>query len=324
MAPSRHVLRTVVAGTAALLPLLASAGPAAAHGAPVDPVSRAAACAAGSGRFTGTPACRAAAAANGGGAAFADWDNLRVAGVGGRDRQVIPDGKLCSGGLPAYRGLDLARGDWPATRLTPGAPFTMRYGTTIPHQGTFRLYLTKQGYDPTRPLTWSEVASSPFLTATDPAIQGGAYRISGRLPADRTGRHVLFTIWQNSSTPDTYYSCSDVVFPAAGKPAGGTPAKPKPKPAVSVKPSPRATRASAPAERRVTATPGAHSAVPSPASPSAAPAVGSPDAQPVAAQGSGAGSGPTALAIGSAAGLAATGVLALALRRRRSPGTRRG
>lgn len=321
MAPSRHVLRTVVAGTAALLPLLASAGPAAAHGAPVDPVSRAAACAAGSGRFTGTPACRAAAAANGGGAAFADWDNLRVAGVAGRDRQVIPDGKLCSGGLSAFRGLDLARADWPATRLVPGAAFTMRYGTTIPHEGTFRLYLTKQGYDPTRPLTWSELASSPFLTATDPPVTGGAYRISGRLPADRTGRHVLFAIWQNSSTPDTYYSCSDVVFPAAAKPAGRTPAKP----AASVKPTPRPGRASAPAERRVSATPVEQSATPSPASPSAAvPAVESPDAQPVAAEGGGSGSGPTALAIGSAAGLAVTGLLALALRRRRSTGTRSG
>ncbi|MFJ4990318.1 lytic polysaccharide monooxygenase [Streptomyces sp. NPDC088732] len=322
MAPSRHVLRTVVAGTAALLPLLASAGPAAAHGAPVDPVSRAAACAAGSGRFTGTAACRAAAAANGGGAAFADWDNLRVAGVAGRDRQVVPDGKLCSGGLPAYRGLDLARADWPATRLVPGAAFTMRYATTIPHQGTFRLYLTKQGYDPTRPLTWSEVASRPFLTATDPAIQGGAYRISGQLPADRTGRHVLFTIWQNSSTPDTYYSCSDVVFPAAAKPAaGGAPtktAKP-PRSAASVKPAPSPSRASA------SASPAEVPATPSSASPpGAVPAAESPDAQPVAAQGGGSGSGPTALAIGCAAGLAVTGLLALALRRRRSPGTRPG
>ncbi|EFL35665.1 predicted protein [Streptomyces viridochromogenes DSM 40736] len=24
---------------------------------------------------------------------------------------------------------------------------------------------------------------------------------------------MLYTVWQNSSTPDTYYSCSDVVFP---------------------------------------------------------------------------------------------------------------
>ncbi|WP_408055733.1 hypothetical protein [Streptomyces apricus] len=28
---------------------------------------------------------------------------------------------------------------------------------------------------------------------------------------------MLYTIWQNTSTPDTYYSCSDVLFLAAGK-----------------------------------------------------------------------------------------------------------
>jgi len=50
-------------------------------------------------------ACKAATAASGGGSAFTDWDNLRVPNVNGRDRQLIPDGKLCSGGSPRS-------GDW--------------------------------------------------------------------------------------------------------------------------------------------------------------------------------------------------------------------
>ncbi|WP_245702625.1 lytic polysaccharide monooxygenase, partial [Streptomyces aurantiacus] len=145
----------------------------------------------------------------------AAFDNLRLAGVAGRDRQVVPDGKLCSGGLAAYRGLDLARADWPSTRLTAGADLTLTYRSTIPHTGTFKLFLTKDGYDPTKPLTWSDLPSRPFATATDPALVNGAYRISAKLPSDRTGRHLLYTIWQNTSTPDTYYSCSDVVFPGA-------------------------------------------------------------------------------------------------------------
>jgi predicted carbohydrate-binding protein with CBM5 and CBM33 domain len=76
MAPSRHVLSLVVAGTAAVQPLALTAGPAWAHGAPVSPVSRAAACASGSGQYVGTPACRAAAAASGTSRPFAGWDNL--------------------------------------------------------------------------------------------------------------------------------------------------------------------------------------------------------------------------------------------------------
>ncbi|MFF7733361.1 lytic polysaccharide monooxygenase [Streptomyces sp. NPDC007984] len=198
--------------TPVLLPLWA-AGPARAHGAPTDPVSRVVACSPEGGERAGTAACRAALAANG--APFTAWDNLRVANVGGRDREVVPDGKLCSGGLPAYRGLDLARADWPSTRMTPGASLTMRYVSTIPHTGTFRMYLTKPGYDPSGPLSWSDLPEKPFATVTDPALTDGAYRLRVTLPSDRSGRHVLYTVWQNSSTPDTYYSCSDVVFPEA-------------------------------------------------------------------------------------------------------------
>lgn len=53
--------------------------------------------------------------------------------------------------------------------------------------------------------------------------------MEGRLPAGKTGRQLIYTIWQNSDTPDTYYSCSDVIFGdtaavAAAEPAAGTPA----------------------------------------------------------------------------------------------------
>lgn len=120
--------------------------------------------------------------------------------------------------MSAYRGLDLPRTDWPATELTTGAKFTFRYRTTIEHRGTFRLYATKPDYDPRAPLTWADLESRPFLTMTDPPVRAGAYQLPGRLPAGRAGRHLIYTIWQNSNTPDTYYSCSDVVF----RPARGT------------------------------------------------------------------------------------------------------
>ncbi|MGI5458940.1 lytic polysaccharide monooxygenase auxiliary activity family 9 protein [Streptomyces sp. CA-249302] len=289
-----------------LLPLWA-AGTAQAHGAPTDPVSRAYACSPDGGANAKTAACQAAVAANG--QPFTFWDNIRVPDVNGRDRQTIPDGKLCSGGLPAYKGLDLARADWPTTKLTPGATLTMKYASTIPHAGTFRLYLTKPGYDPTKPLTWSELATQPFASVKDPALTNGAYRISAKLPSDRTGRHVLYTIWQTSSTPDTYYSCSDVVFPAAkgsgakasasataggARTAGGTP-------------SPTAEKS-----RTQTASPAQQTTAEATAVPS------NPDSTPVASTES-ADSGPSApvLAGGAAAVLVLTGGAALALRLRR-------
>ncbi|MFD6562742.1 lytic polysaccharide monooxygenase [Micromonospora profundi] len=204
----RRLLVTVLVAAAAV-PLAGT--PAAAHGAPTDPISRAAACGP-QGRYAASSACRAAVAA---GAAVREWDNVRVAAINGRDRERIPDGELCSGGLSAYRGLDLPRTDWPSTELTAGAKFTFRYRTTIEHRGSFRLYVTKPGYDPRAPLTWADLESRPFLTVTDPPVRAGAYQLAGRLPAGRNGRHLIYTIWQNSNTPDTYYSCSDVVFRAA-------------------------------------------------------------------------------------------------------------
>ncbi|MGW4676976.1 lytic polysaccharide monooxygenase auxiliary activity family 9 protein [Micromonospora taraxaci] len=223
---------------AATVPLTAT--PAGAHGAPTDPVSRAAACGP-EGRYAATSACRAAVKA---GAAVREWDNVRVAAINGRDRERIPDGELCSGGLSAYRGLDLPRTDWPSTELTSGATFTFRYRTTIEHRGTFRLYVTTADYDPKAPLTWGDLEARPFLTLSDPPVRAGAYQLAGRLPAGRTGRHLIYTIWQNSSTPDTYYSCSDVVF--RGVKATATPSKATPSKAAATKSVPR-TAASEPA-----------------------------------------------------------------------------
>ncbi|SBT52337.1 lytic polysaccharide monooxygenase auxiliary activity family 9 protein [Micromonospora auratinigra] len=209
------VVRRTLAATAAVAAiLLCAAGPAGAHGAPSSPLSRSAACGPEGGRAD-TAACRAAVAA---GAAVREWDNIRVARVDGRDRERIPDGELCSGGLSAYRGLDLPRADWPATTVTAGSRFTFRYRTTIPHKGTFRFYATTRSYAPTRRLTWADLEREPFLTATDPPVRDGAYQMPGRLPAGRSGRHIIYVIWQNSDTQDTYYSCSDVLFRAAGSP----------------------------------------------------------------------------------------------------------
>jgi hypothetical protein len=303
--------RRTSAAVAALSPFLLTvfaAAPAQAHGAPTDPVSRVFACSP-DGGSTGTAACRAAVAANG--SPFTAWDNLRVANVNGRDRQTIPDGELCSGGLPAYAGLDLARSDWPSTRLSPGATLTMKYVSTIPHTGTFRMYLTEPGYDPSKPLKWSDLPEQPFAQVKDPALTDGAYRIRMTLPKDRTGRQVLYTIWQNSSTADTYYSCSDVVFPAAadkgGNGGGG---------GASAAASPTRSKA---AEKQPARSPAPTTASPTP-TPSVARSAGGavPDSTPVAADADPA-SGPSApmVAGGAAAVLVLTGGAALALRLRR-------
>ncbi|GGK91319.1 lytic polysaccharide monooxygenase [Mangrovihabitans endophyticus] len=222
----RRTAAALAAGGLAAAAGLPGAAPASAHGATTTPLSRTAACAAG-GDKAGSAACRAALAANG--RPFGDFDNLRVPGVAGKDRQYIRDGHLCSADLPEFAGLDLARTDWPSTTLTAGGKLTVRYRTTIPHEGTFRVYLTRQGYDPAQALSWADLDTDPLITATDPPLRSGAYRMSGTLPAGRTGHHLLYVVWQNSSTPDTYYSCSDLVLRAPEpSPSRTTAASPSP------------------------------------------------------------------------------------------------
>jgi predicted carbohydrate-binding protein with CBM5 and CBM33 domain len=312
--PRTTAHRTAALATAAAAPFLLglwAAGPAQAHGAPTGPVSRVYACSP-EGGAAGSAACRAAVRA--GGTSFAAWDNLRVAGVNGRDRQSVPDGRLCSGGLAAYRGLDLARADWPSTRLEPGGTLRMTYASTIPHEGTFRLYLTKPGYDPSKPLAWSDLPERPFAEVRNPALTNGAYRFTAKLPADRTGRQVLYTIWQNSSTPDTYYSCSDVVFPRAAAEEKPQSAPATRTPAAAAAPTASSTPSPGPAATPVSAGPSASAA--SDGTPAEA-AVAAPKSTPVASRTDGSGPSAPMLAGGAATVLLLTGGAALAVRLRR-------
>ncbi len=245
-----------VAAVTALAP-----APARAHGSPTTPISRTAACASG-GVDTGNAACRAARSANGRG--FGTFDNLRIANVGGKDSQVVPDGKLCSGGLAAFKGLDLPRDDFPATRVTAGQTLKIRYRATIPHAGEFRIFLTRAGYDPGARLTWADLGGKPLASVTDPSLEDGAYELKATLPAGRTGRHILYIVWETSRTPDTYYSCSDLVFPPA-KAKAETKAETKKAPAATTRAAVPKSPAVKPAVRTATTAPAVVKATAEPA-----------------------------------------------------------
>ncbi|CAL9398628.1 GlcNAc-binding protein A [Streptomyces sp. enrichment culture] len=218
-----------------------SAAPAAAHGSMGDPVSRVVQCYAEGPESPESAACEAAVAA-GGTQALYDWNGIRIGDAAGRHRELIPDGRLCSANAEQFKGLDLARADWPATSVSDGS-YTFKYRVTAPHRGTFTVYLTKAGYDPAKPLAWDDLdLEHPVATATDPAASNGFYTFSGTLP-ERSGRHVLYAVWQRSDSPEAFYSCSDVDF-------GGDRAPAKPAPSAPAEPAPSA---SAPSEEQIEA-----------------------------------------------------------------------
>ncbi|WNI25614.1 lytic polysaccharide monooxygenase [Streptomyces sp. ITFR-16] len=341
--PARRRTATLAALGALPLALTALAAvPAAAHGSLTDPVSRVSACFAEGPENPRSAACVAAVAA-GGTQALYDWNGVNIANAAGNHRRLIPDGKLCSAGNDKFKGLDLPRADWPATKMAPGR-HTFRFRATAPHKGSFALYLTTSSYDPAKPLKWSDLEEKPFAEATDPQLVDGSYVFDGTVP-DRAGRQLIYTVWQRSDSPEAFYACSDVVFDGAGQ-SGEKQSGTSGSGSVAAVPQPSA---SAPTEQEITkgeakssvehgghgdddartgakvteaaGTPGAPAVnAPEPDSASAAPA---PAGEELAETG---GDGSTAfLTIGGAAALAVgAGVLFLSVRRRAVSTARHG
>ncbi|GAA3164865.1 hypothetical protein GCM10010466_64710 [Planomonospora alba] len=219
-----------------LLAVLPSS-PAQAHGSMSNPPSRAYVCKTEGPDSPDSAACKAAVAA-GGTQAFYDWHEVSLLNAGGRHRQLIPDGKLCSAGRDKYRGLDLARADWPATRVSPG-PLTITYHATAPHANSnFEFYITKPGWNPTQPLRWSDLEHIKTFTNQNPTTYTN-WTIN--LP-QRSGRALIYSIWQRVvGSEEAFYTCSDVDFGGGG----GTPS-PDPTPTATPTVTPTATPTATP------------------------------------------------------------------------------
>lgn len=198
------------------------AGEALAHGSLERPISRVYRCYQEGPEKPTSAACRAAVGA-GGTQALYDWNGVNRGGADGRHREIVRDGELCSASNPAFRGLDLPRADWVATPIAPdpGGGFEFVYLATAPHATrAFEFYVTHDGYDPTRPLTWSDLEATPFCSVSPVVPKNGRYHLPCPLPA-KAGRHVIYSIWQRSDSPEAFYACADVAF-VDGSPVGRT------------------------------------------------------------------------------------------------------
>ncbi|GGM85004.1 lytic polysaccharide monooxygenase [Dactylosporangium sucinum] len=228
VSPRRALMRGALTVATAAATLLVTALPeaASAHGSAADPPARAYDCLQ---RWSNNhqapemasqdPMCYQAWKADP--SAMWNWNGLYREGVKGDHRAAIPDGQLCSAGRTQtgrYAALD-AVGQWKAT--PKGRNFSVNIFDQAKHGADYvRVYITRQGFDPTKQqLGWgdlelvSQIGSTP-AAKWQPADNGLSLSIDVDA-GTRTGRHIVYTIWQASHMDQSYYFCSDVDFRAA-------------------------------------------------------------------------------------------------------------
>ncbi|WP_408648608.1 lytic polysaccharide monooxygenase auxiliary activity family 9 protein [Streptomonospora mangrovi] len=139
-----------------------------------------------------------------------NWNGLYKNNVGGQHQQHVPNGTLCSGGNAEggrYDSLD-AVGAWKTTNITSN--FTINLYDQASHGADyFLVYVTKQGFDPTREsMGWDDL---DLVAETGRYAPSQNYRIDVST-SGYSGRHVVYTVWKASHMDQTYYICSDVNF----------------------------------------------------------------------------------------------------------------
>ncbi|SDT33013.1 lytic polysaccharide monooxygenase auxiliary activity family 9 protein [Microlunatus soli] len=128
------------------------------------------------------------------------------------------DGSICSGGIERFAQLDDPRdGNWPTTKLTAGQGYTFEWTFTAEHStDKFEYFITKDGWDPTKPLTRDDLEPEPFLTVPmngDKPTSGLSQ--AGTIPTGKSGHHLILSVWTVADTANAFYSCSDVDITAA-------------------------------------------------------------------------------------------------------------
>ncbi|MGX2995031.1 lytic polysaccharide monooxygenase auxiliary activity family 9 protein [Streptomyces sp. JNUCC 64] len=189
---------TLVGAGLAFAALFATTGSAQGHGYVDSPASRSALCGNGTVQDCGQ----------------IEWEAWSVEGYKGFPARGPVDGTICAGGNGRFSELDDPRGgNWPATQVRSGQSYTFNWRIVARHATTdFRYYITKDGWNPNKRLTRSDLEPVPFLTVPFGGRQpGGTVSHSGVLP-QKSGKHLILGVWTVHDTENAFYSCSDVQF----------------------------------------------------------------------------------------------------------------
>lgn len=194
----RRTRKLTLFGALTLLMSVGFAGQASAHGYVQDPPSRAYLCSIGAVQNCGA----------------IQWEPQSVEGPGNFPQAGPADGNLCAGGNERFSELDDPRnGNWPATDVRSGERVTFEWHNTARHAtANWRYYITKPSWSPTEPLTRADLVLDPFLVVDGHGEQPGSIvQHTATLP-DRSGRQMVYAVWEIADTANAFYQCIDLDF----------------------------------------------------------------------------------------------------------------
>ena len=154
--------------------------------------------------YTDSPISRSEAVQNGSvtGCGNIQWEPQSVEGPKGFPAQV----RRTARSAPAATAVRAARRPaWRqlARHQRPGGQcYSFRWQFTARHSTSdFRYYITKNGWDSTKPLTRAALESQPFMTVPYGNQQPPATLThQGAMPTQKTGKHIVLAVWNVADT----------------------------------------------------------------------------------------------------------------------------
>lgn len=128
-----------------------------------------------------------------------------------------PDGQLASAGISQYSQLDKqSLNTWTKTPITAGKN-TFTWYHTAPHKTVnWRWYITKQDWNPNKPLTRDQFESTPFCTVNGNSQAPAQHLEMNCNVPQRTGYQVIYAVWEIADTTNSFYQAIDVDFGNGG------------------------------------------------------------------------------------------------------------
>lgn len=129
------------------------------------------------------------------------------------------NGKLASAGLEGYSPLNVQTSKrWAKTSINTGVNNFNWHHTAVHKTNRYRYYMTKQGWNQNEPLTLKNmdlitVIGQP-IGENLPSGEGFTPKVDElqkvTIPSDRSGYHVVYSVWDINDTTNSFFQAIDV------------------------------------------------------------------------------------------------------------------